>query len=304
MTARKNLFQFGYARHPDQDADRAGASSGDRGRRGPGRHDARARSGAARSAAAAARRRRPDRRGQSRRSAFPSARSRSSTGSASAEPMVDKGVVWRVGKVFLGDSQVYEFDLLPEGGHKLPAFINLQQYYVEQYLVERIGELPRHRPALAQQGDGLEPRNDDVALTIETPEGPYRLSLRLARVPATARARRLRAHAGLGLRRRGVRGPVPDRRREDDGATFRPSAGSGSIRRSTPASRRCCTAARRCLAHRPAARTGGRCRGRAAAGERAAAHRAHARPRQVRCSSGFRSTNSSAGGWTSSSMAG
>src|ERR1700730_18919537 len=56
--------------------------------------------------------------------------------------MVEKGVVWNVGKVFLGDTMVYQFDLQPEDGHKMPAFINLQQYYAEAYLVDRVRQLP------------------------------------------------------------------------------------------------------------------------------------------------------------------
>ena len=67
--------------------------------------------------------------------------------------MVDKGVVWSVGKIFHGASQLYQFNLLPEEGHKRPAFINLQQFYAEAYLVDRVQELARDRPALAQQGD-------------------------------------------------------------------------------------------------------------------------------------------------------
>ena len=51
---------------------------------------------------------------------------------------VDKGVVWNVGKLFFRDRQLYQFDLLPESGHKRPAFINLQQYYLEEFLVERL----------------------------------------------------------------------------------------------------------------------------------------------------------------------
>jgi flavin-dependent dehydrogenase len=66
--------------------------------------------------------------------------------------MVDKGVVWSVGKIFHGASQLYQFNLLPEQGHKRPAFINLQQFYAEAYLVDRVGSF-RDRPALAQQGD-------------------------------------------------------------------------------------------------------------------------------------------------------
>ena len=56
--------------------------------------------------------------------------------------MMDKGVSWNLGKVFLKDEQLYEFNLLPEEGHERPAFINLQQYYAEAYLVERALQLP------------------------------------------------------------------------------------------------------------------------------------------------------------------
>ncbi len=59
-----------------------------------------------------------------------------------AERLVQKGVCWSVGRVFFRGEQVYQFDLQPEPGHRRPAFINLQQYYVEQFLVERASELP------------------------------------------------------------------------------------------------------------------------------------------------------------------
>src|SRR5487761_2357863 len=53
-------------------------------------------------------------------------------------PMVEKGVVWNLGKVYFDERQIFEFNLLPEAGHHRPAFINLQQYYLEQFLVERL----------------------------------------------------------------------------------------------------------------------------------------------------------------------
>lgn len=58
------------------------------------------------------------------------------------ERMLAKGVTWKLGRVYRGDAEVYHFDLLPEDGHRFPAFINLQQYYVEQYLVERCADFP------------------------------------------------------------------------------------------------------------------------------------------------------------------
>lgn len=89
--------------------------------------------------------------------------------------MVDKGVVWSVGKIFHGDSQLYQFNLLPEHGHKRPAFINLQQFYAEAYLVDRVQELPDIDLRWRNKVIGLEPRNDGVALTIATPDGPYKV---------------------------------------------------------------------------------------------------------------------------------
>src|SRR4029077_20297632 len=42
--------------------------------------------------------------------------------------LVAKGVTWKLGKIYLRDQIVVAFDLLPEDGHKMPAFINLQQF--------------------------------------------------------------------------------------------------------------------------------------------------------------------------------
>jgi 3-(3-hydroxy-phenyl)propionate hydroxylase len=89
--------------------------------------------------------------------------------------MVEKGVIWKVGKIFLGEEMVYQFDLLPEDGHKMPAFINLQQYYAEAYLVDRVQELPGVDLRWRNKVIGLERHNDHVALTVETPDGSYLL---------------------------------------------------------------------------------------------------------------------------------
>jgi 3-(3-hydroxy-phenyl)propionate hydroxylase len=93
-----------------------------------------------------------------------------------ASRMVEKGVVWKVGKIFLGQDMVYQFDLLPEDGHKMPAFINLQQFYAEAYLVDRVQELARIDLRWRNRVIGLERHNDHVVLDIATPDGPYRLA--------------------------------------------------------------------------------------------------------------------------------
>jgi 3-(3-hydroxy-phenyl)propionate hydroxylase len=89
--------------------------------------------------------------------------------------MVDKGVVWSIGKIFHGASQLYQFDLLPEQGHKRPAFINLQQFYAEAYLVDRVQELAGVDLRWRNKVTGLEQRNDHAILTVETPDGAYRI---------------------------------------------------------------------------------------------------------------------------------
>ncbi|MCX2723507.1 FAD-dependent oxidoreductase [Roseibium salinum] len=93
------------------------------------------------------------------------------------DEMVRKGVVWNVGKVFFGDRQVYDFNLLPEEGHKRPAFINLQQYYCELYLVERLRSLQAEgKPVEIRGGNkvtGLERKEDHTLVSIHTEDGDY-----------------------------------------------------------------------------------------------------------------------------------
>jgi len=92
--------------------------------------------------------------------------------------MLDKGVTWKVGRLFHGDRQVYAFDLLPESGHRMPAFVNLQQYYVEEYLIDRA-----RAPDLAgrlevrwkNRVSGVEPHPDGVRVHVDTPDGAYGL---------------------------------------------------------------------------------------------------------------------------------
>jgi 3-(3-hydroxy-phenyl)propionate hydroxylase len=89
--------------------------------------------------------------------------------------MVGKGVEWSVGKIFHGASLLYQFNLLPEGGHKRPAFINLQQFHAEAYLVDRVQELAAIGLRWRNKVIGLEQRNDHVMVAIDTPDGPYRI---------------------------------------------------------------------------------------------------------------------------------
>lgn len=100
------------------------------------------------------------------------------------QQMVDKGISWNVGKVFLKDELVYTFNLQPEAGHHRPAFINLQQYYVEGFLLERAQQMPNLEIRWKSKVVGVQQHGTPgtsgaceagVTLTVETPDGQYPL---------------------------------------------------------------------------------------------------------------------------------
>jgi 3-(3-hydroxy-phenyl)propionate hydroxylase len=90
-----------------------------------------------------------------------------------ADPIVAKGLGWSVGKVFFRGELVYGFDLLPEPGHRRPAFVNLQQYWFEEYLVERARSLPSVDLRWESRADAIETRADGVDVSVTTPDGSY-----------------------------------------------------------------------------------------------------------------------------------
>lgn len=94
-----------------------------------------------------------------------------------AAPMVDKGIVWNVGKVFQDDRMVYEFDLLPEAGHAYPAFINLPQPDFERFLFEQIETEQKRGAPIEIRGknrvDAIETHDGFSVLKVMTPDGPY-----------------------------------------------------------------------------------------------------------------------------------
>jgi 3-(3-hydroxy-phenyl)propionate hydroxylase len=91
-----------------------------------------------------------------------------------AGPLVAEGVKWRKGKVFQRDGLLYEFDLLPEEGHKMPAFINIQQFVVEKALVDRAMDLGVDL-RWKNRVTGVANTPAGARLTIETPDGDYAL---------------------------------------------------------------------------------------------------------------------------------
>ena len=105
------------------------------------------------------------------------------------QPVVDKGVTWNVGRTFFREAEVFHFNLQPEPDHCRPGMVNLQQYYLEQYLVERAMALPtldlrwQHKvvsvtPRLAGQPSSAHLPGDHspgALIEVETADGRYTL---------------------------------------------------------------------------------------------------------------------------------
>lgn len=95
-----------------------------------------------------------------------------------AKPMIELGVQWNVGRIFFKENEIHRFDLSPEKLSKYPAFINLQQYYVETFLIEAVLKNEnidvRWLNKVVHLGTNSNTQQNQI-LDVETSEGNYTL---------------------------------------------------------------------------------------------------------------------------------
>jgi len=91
------------------------------------------------------------------------------------QAMIDKGVTWNIGRTFHGEGEVYHFELLSDAGHHRPGMINLQQYYLEDYLVQRASGQGGLELRWKNKVVGVTPATDGVVLDVETEDGRYQV---------------------------------------------------------------------------------------------------------------------------------
>ncbi|MDB5827141.1 MAG: putative FAD-binding monooxygenase [Variovorax sp.] len=89
------------------------------------------------------------------------------------ERIADKGITWSLGRTFSGDEEVYQFNLKTDSVSVQPPFINLQQFYVEWFLVDRITELGCTDLRWKNCVKRVTPLDDGVRIEVETPAGSY-----------------------------------------------------------------------------------------------------------------------------------
>ena len=111
-----------------------------------------------------------------------------------------KGVQWSVGRTFAGDDEVYAFDLAQQAAYNLstqPPFINIQQFYIEGFLVEQIYALGHVDIRWKSRVTAFKQREDAdgaefATLSIATPAGEYSLNARYV-IDATGAHSRFRS---------------------------------------------------------------------------------------------------------------
>ena len=98
------------------------------------------------------------------------------------ERIAAKGVAWQIGRTFAGEDEVFSFDLSERrhfSSSSQPPFINIQQFYIEMYLVERIAELNKQTPLIdlrwCNKVTGFSQNEEEATLQVQTPAGNYSL---------------------------------------------------------------------------------------------------------------------------------
>jgi 3-(3-hydroxy-phenyl)propionate hydroxylase len=97
------------------------------------------------------------------------------------ERIAARGVQWSIGRTFAGHNEIYSFDLRRQQTHRLsaqPPFINIQQFYIEGFLVDRIYELGYAELRWKNRVVGFEQNAQLATLTVDTPAGRYTMQAR------------------------------------------------------------------------------------------------------------------------------
>ncbi|MCZ2441529.1 MAG: FAD-dependent monooxygenase [Burkholderiales bacterium] len=91
------------------------------------------------------------------------------------ERIAAKGATWSIGRVLAGDEALYSFDRQAGNVSRQPPFVNLQQFYLEWFLVDRIVELGLTDLRWKQRVVGVRSHAEHVELDVQAPDGRYTL---------------------------------------------------------------------------------------------------------------------------------
>lgn len=116
-----------------------------------------------------------------------------------ARKFLATGLPWVGGRSFYRNEEVLHFSMPHDGNQRLPPMINIQQYYIEDFLLEAAESSGLVEVRWQSRVSGIHASQSGVRLSIETPVGGYELDTEWA-VGCDGARSSVREAAGLRLR--------------------------------------------------------------------------------------------------------
>src|SRR3984893_3803290 len=91
------------------------------------------------------------------------------------EPFLAKGLPWTGGRSFFRNAEVLHFSMPHDENQRVPPMVNIQQYYVEQFLLEAAQRSGLVEVRWQSRVELMTARADSVSRTVDTPRGSYEL---------------------------------------------------------------------------------------------------------------------------------
>ncbi len=92
-----------------------------------------------------------------------------------AHRISEQGLPWRFGNSYYRGQRVYRLDVPFDEDDRFAPLTNLQQQYLEQFLIEALLQQPLVDLRMGHKLLGLSQDSDRASLTVDTPDGPYEM---------------------------------------------------------------------------------------------------------------------------------
>ncbi|WP_445004843.1 FAD-dependent monooxygenase [Halomonas mongoliensis] len=113
-------------------------------------------------------------------------------------PFTAKGLGWTQGRTYFRDREIYRFRMPHSDQERYPPMVNLQQQYIEQFLIDKAHASDLVEMRWQNQLTGVSQDADGVTLQVSTPEGEYALACDYLLAADGGRSR-IRESLGLSL---------------------------------------------------------------------------------------------------------
>lgn len=96
-------------------------------------------------------------------------------------PFLDKGLAWSCGRSYYGEEEVFRLEMPSSPSDKFPPMINIEQYYIEQFLLDEIERVVKAQPGLieirwASKVTKVSQANQSVSVAVENELGRYEMT--------------------------------------------------------------------------------------------------------------------------------